>query len=56
MIGVDHQHAGKGYGGDLPADALVRVAGAANQLDIAVVTLDVLDDGDTDTVQRRLGL
>ena len=56
MIGVDHRHAGKGYGGDLLADALVRVAGAADQLGIAVVILDVLDDGDAQAVKRRLAL
>lgn len=56
MIGVDHRHGGKGYGGDLLADALVRVAGAADQLGIAVVILDVLDDGDAEAVKRRLAL
>lgn len=56
MIGVDHRHAGQGYGGDLLADALVRVAGAADQLGIAVVILDVFDDGDAEAVKRRLAL
>jgi len=56
MIGVDYRHGGKGYGGDLLADALVRVAGAADQLGIAVVILDVLDDGDAEAVKRRLAL
>lgn len=56
MIGVDHRHAGHGYGGDLLADALVRVSGAADQLGIAVVILDVLDDGDAEAVKRRLAL
>lgn len=56
MIGVDHRHAGQSYGADLLADALVRVAGAADQLGIAVVILDVLDDGNAETVDRRLAL
>lgn len=56
MIGVDHRHSGQGYGGDLLADALVRVACAADQLGIAVVILDVLDDGNVEAIDRRLAL
>lgn len=56
MIGVDRRHGGRGYGGDLLADALARVAGAADHLGIAVVILDVLDDGDAKAVKRRLTL
>ena len=56
MIGVDHRYGGKGYGGDLLADALLRVVGAADQLGIAVAILDVLDDGDAEVVKRRLAL
>lgn len=56
MIGVDVRYAGKGYGGDLLADALTRIALAADSLGIAVVILDVLDDGDLEAVKRRKAL
>lgn len=56
MIGVDTRFAGKGYGGDLLADALTRIARAADDVGIAVVMLDVLDCGDAALVQRRLKL
>ncbi len=53
MIGVDQRHAGNGYGGDLLVDALGRIAHAAESLGIAVVVLDVLDDGDHALTTRR---
>ncbi len=53
MIGVDQRHSGKGYGGDLLADALKRIAKAADNLGIAVVLLDILDDGDPSIIARR---
>lgn len=56
MLGVDHRHAGRGYGGLLLVDALCRVASAAQQVGIAVVLLDVLDCGDPALVARRLRL
>lgn len=56
MIGVDARHAGHGYGGDLLADALTRVAVAATSIGIAVVILDVLDDGNAALVARRKAL
>lgn len=56
MIGVDQRHAGKGYGSDLLVDALIRIATAAEIIGIAVIILDVLDDGDTDLVARRKAL
>lgn len=56
MIGVDKRYAGQGYGGDLLADALLRVARAAELLGIAVVVLDVLDDGNPHLVERRMRL
>lgn len=56
MIGVDQRYAGQGYGGDLLADALLRIAHAAERIGIAVVILDVLDDGNPDLVERRKGL
>jgi len=56
MIGVDMRHAGKGYGGDLLIDALTRIALAADEIGIAVVMLDVLDDGNAERVARRKAL
>lgn len=56
MIGVDHRYAGQGYGGDLLVDALLRITRAAQQVGIAVVVLDVLDDGKPDLVERRMKL
>lgn len=56
MIGVDQRYAGQGYGGDLLVDALLRVARAAELLGIAVVVLDVLDDGNPHLVERRMRL
>ncbi|MFN3831900.1 MAG: GNAT family N-acetyltransferase [Allorhizobium sp.] len=53
MIGVDKRYAGQGYGGDLLADALLRIVQAADRIGIAVVILDVLDDGKPDEVTRR---
>lgn len=56
MIGVDQRYAGQGFGGDLLVDALLRVAQAAEHVGIAVVVLDVLDDGNHDLVERRIKL
>ncbi len=56
MIGVDTRFAGQGFGGDLLVDALGRIAGAADQLGIAVVMLDVLDCGNPVLVGKRLKL
>lgn len=56
MIGVDQRYAGQGYGGDLLVDALLRVARAAEHMGIAVVVLDVLDDGNSHLVERRTRL
>lgn len=56
MIGVDRRHAGHGYGGDLLVDALLRIVRASEELGLAVVILDVLDDGEPDLVARRLKL
>lgn len=56
MIGVDRRFQGRGHGGDLLADALVRFARASDALGIALVLLDVLDDGDPAGVARRLAL
>ena len=56
MIGVDQRYAGKGHGGDLLADALVRIEQAAERIGIAMVVLDVLDDGNPNFVRRRKAL
>jgi len=56
MIGVDRRHSGHGYGGDLLVDALSRIAAAAEGIGIAVVMIDVLDDGDINLVSRRKAL
>lgn len=56
MIGVDKHHAGHGYGGDLLTDALTRIAAAAERIGIAVVMLDVLDDGNAELVAKRKAL
>lgn len=56
MIGVDKRYQGEGYGGDLLADSLKRVAQAADAIGIAIAMLDVLDCGDPDQVERRKNL
>jgi ribosomal protein S18 acetylase RimI-like enzyme len=56
MIGVDTRHAGRGYGGELLADALSRIAAAAGNIGIAVAMLDVLDDGNVELIARRKAL
>nr|WP_319486060.1 GNAT family N-acetyltransferase [uncultured Cohaesibacter sp.] len=56
MIGVDEKYAGHGFGGDLLVNALTRVVQAAEEIGIAVVLLDVLDDGVPELVERRLAL
>jgi hypothetical protein len=43
-------------GGDLLVDALTRIAAAAQSIGIAVIVLDVLDDGKADLVERRKAL
>ncbi|MGJ8571162.1 MAG: hypothetical protein ACSHXI_10750 [Hoeflea sp.] len=53
MIGVDKHYAGQGHGGDLLVDALMRVAHATRQFGIAIVILDVLDDGNPELITRR---
>lgn len=56
MIGRDLRYRGKGYGGDLLADALKRIARAADEIGIAVVMLDVFDCGDAERTGRRKAL
>jgi ribosomal protein S18 acetylase RimI-like enzyme len=56
MIGVDNRFQGRGYGGDLLIDCLLRLARAADFLGIAVVLLDVLDCGEPEQVEKRCAL
>ncbi len=56
MIGVDSRYAGQGLGGDLLADALRKIHAAAALLGVAVVILDILDDGRPDLVAKRKAL
>lgn len=56
MIGVSEDFQGRGFGGDLLFDCLVRVTDASEVLGIAVVMLDVLDCGDAQTTARRKAL
>nr|WP_255561472.1 GNAT family N-acetyltransferase [Pseudohoeflea sp. DP4N28-3] len=56
MFGVDQRYTGQGLGGDLLVDALLRVEQAAAHVGIAVVVLDVLDDGNPELVERRIKL
>lgn len=53
MIGVDRRFSGHGYGGDLLADCLKRIVRAGDELGVAVVMLDVLDDGNVALVDKR---
>ena len=53
MIGVDEKHQGNGLGSALVADALERIARASDEIGTCVIMLDVLDDGDGDSVARR---
>jgi len=56
MIGRDERYRGGGFGGLLLADALKRIARAADELGIAVVLLDVLDCGRPERVAQRKAL
>lgn len=56
MIGVDQRYASQGFGGDLLVDALMRIARTSEDIGIAVVILDVLDDGNPDQLKRRKAL
>jgi GNAT superfamily N-acetyltransferase len=56
MIGRDARFHGQGLGALLIADALTRIALAAQSLGIAVVLLDVLDCGDPVRTARRKSL
>lgn len=53
MMGVHKDCQGREIGTALLFDALKRLARLADDLAIAVVVLDVLDDGDAGAVQKR---
>lgn len=53
MIGVDLRFAGQGYGGDLLADCLTRIARIGDELGVSVVMLDILDDASPERVAKR---
>ena len=53
MIAVDHRHQGRGLGRLLLADALTRVVGAADQIGLKAVILDVIEDGGAEITERR---
>lgn len=56
MLGVSEDFQGRGFGGDLLFDCLVRVTNVSEILGIAVVMLDVLDCGDEALTARRKAL
>ena len=53
MIAVDHRRQGRGIGRILLADALARVATAAELVGIKAVVLDVIEDGGTELTEQR---
>lgn len=56
MIDVDQRYASQGFGGDLLVDVLMRIARISENIGIAVVILDVLDDSSPDQLKRRKAL
>ncbi|KQW34905.1 MULTISPECIES: hypothetical protein [Ensifer] len=56
MVGRDERCRSGGYGGDLLADCLKRIARIADQIGIAVVLLDVLECGNEEKTKRRVEL
>lgn len=53
MIAVDRRCQGQGIGRILLADALKRAAGAADQVGLKVVVLDVIEDGGAEVTEKR---
>ena len=53
MIAVDCRQQGQGIGRILLADALARVAAAAEQVGIKAVVLDVIEDGGNNLTEKR---
>lgn len=54
MIAVNRRDQGRGIGRFLLADALQRSAGAADQVGLKTVVLDVIDDGGSKTTAKRV--
>ena len=54
MIAVNRRDQGQGIGRFLLADALKRSAGAADQIGLKTVVLDVIDDGGSKITAKRL--
>lgn len=54
MFAVDRREQGQGIGRFLLADALKRSAGAADQIGLKAVVLDVIDDGGSGVTAKRL--
>ena len=53
MIAVDRRHQGRGLGRILLADTLNRAVGAADQIGLKAVILDVIEDGGRETTEKR---
>ncbi len=53
MIAVDRRYQGQGVGRILLADALNRVADAADQVGLKAVVLDVIEDGGAEITESR---
>ena len=53
MIAVDRRYQGQGVGRILLADALGRAVGAAEQIGLKAVVLDVIEDGGAEITERR---
>ena len=53
IIGVDTAAQGRGLGSVLLANACKRIATVSEHLGVAVIVLDVLDDGDTEAMKKR---
>lgn len=53
VLGVDTQHQGKGLGDALLTDALERALMVSDNIGVAAVILDVLDDGGEAAIERR---
>ena len=54
MIAVNRRDQGQGIGRFLLADALQRSAGAADQIGLKAVVLDVIDDGGSKIAAKRV--
>ena len=53
MIAVNRRYQGQGVGRILLADALSRAVGAAEQIGLKAVVLDVIEDGGAEITERR---